>query len=145
MGMGMGMGMARVSILLLAVGAAITALAACGAPPLSPKALNIVTVRDVAQVKECSSLGKVNADVGFSAGMGSVGASDDKQTRINNALREKTAELGGTHVLVEDSTLGGTSQEGEAYKCGSAAPPATTSEASAPPAAADPAAAPASP
>jgi hypothetical protein len=130
--------MARVSILFLALGAVIT-LPACGAPPLSAKAQNIITVRDAGQVKECSSLGKIDADVGFSSGMGTAGASDNKQTRINNALREKTAELGGTHVLVDDGALAGTSQEAEAYKCGAATPPST------PPAAAEPSAAPASP
>lgn len=131
--------MARVSILFLALGAVIT-LPACGAPPLSPKAQNIITVRDAGQVKECSSLGKIDADVGFSSGMGSAGVADNKQTRINNALREKTAELGGTHVLVDDGALAGTSQEAEAFKCGAA--PATTP--STPPAAA-PETAPASP
>ena len=134
--------MARVSILLLALGA-VVALPACGAPPLSPKAQNIITVRDPAQVKECSSLGKVNADVGFSAGMGGVGAADNKQTRINNALREKTAELGGTHVLVDEGSLTGTSQEAEAFKCGGTATPSGGSAPAAP--ATEPAAAPASP
>jgi hypothetical protein len=103
---------------------------ACGAKPLSPQAANIVTVRDRAEVQSCQSLGKVDADVSFSSGMGSVGAADDKQTRINNELREKTAALGGTHVLTQKDAIGlGTSQEGEAFKCSSAAPASTSAPA----------------
>lgn len=106
---------------------------ACGAKPLSAAAANIVSVRNPSELQNCESLGKINADVSFSSGLGSSGAGDDKETRINNELREKTAQKGGTHVLLKKDALGiSTDQEGEAFKCAPSADKATAPTGSAP-------------
>jgi len=120
------------TILVLLVAAA--SFAGCAPKPLSPAATKISMVRNKDDVKACKSLGKVTSDVSSGAGVGGVGAADNKDQKIQNDLREKTAALGGTHVLVEQSALSGTSSEAEAFACtesGATASPGPSTSASA--------------
>jgi hypothetical protein len=102
---------------LSAVGVSSVILLAC-APKLSAAGANIVYVRSAADVAGCAKLGTVEAG-NFAQTTG-----DDPQAQARNDMRNKAADMGGTHILVDEGPGGlMKATSADVYKCDKAAPP----------------------
>ena len=60
-------------------------------------------VHDASLVNGCNRLGHVHSNVTMGGGFGgSLGANDDAQKNNRNEFKNKAAEMGGTHILIDE-------------------------------------------
>ena len=111
-----------------AVAAAVLPCVCAGcAPKLSAAGANIVYVRSAADVAGCAKLGTVEAG-NFAQKTG-----DDPQAQARNDMRNKAADMGGTHLLIDEGP-GGVMKatSGDVYKCDKSAPAGSAAPSAAP-------------
>jgi hypothetical protein len=95
--------------------AAMLCAALAGCATASPQVQMVQIVRDPALVVRCQSLGEIDALSLYGGRLGTpIG-----ESQTSDSLREQTAQRGGTHVLITEtsSPLNATKMNGVSYKC----------------------------
>jgi hypothetical protein len=92
----------------------LAALVLTGCVSMSPAGDNVTVVRNANTVRDCTSLGEVEATSGWGGFAGAGGLENNKAT-----LRNATAQRGGDTLLIlaERATFA-PHTIGEAYRCG---------------------------
>ncbi len=94
--------------------AAVLTLGACSMATTTGSTVQIASERSA--VAGCAPLGQIQS----SSYWGGVAATGLAYNEAMNDLKNKTAERGGTHVVLVNSsnTVGGTNMIGDVYRCG---------------------------
>lgn len=80
-----------------------------------------MVAKSVGDVTGCTKLGKVEAG-NFAQKTG-----DDPQANARNDLKNKAAELGGTHIVIDEGPMSlGKAHDAEVYKCEKGGAPASS-------------------
>lgn len=87
-------------------------IAACSS--LSAAGAQVIVVNDISSVSGCEHVGHVSGGSGWGGLASNVG-----YRRAVESMRSETAEVGGTHVVINASyaSWGGGHAEGEGYRC----------------------------
>ncbi|WP_342154387.1 hypothetical protein [Methylorubrum sp. SB2] len=87
----------------------------CLATPVLAETASIRTTKDEASLSKCERLGDVDGTSLLAGLMQNVG-----YNRAVDEMKDKTAELGGTHLLIFDVSTSkfGASAHGVAFRCG---------------------------
>ncbi len=107
-------------------------IAAVGcAPKLSATGASIMVAKTAGDVAGCAKLGKVEA------GTYATKTGDDPQAMARNDLKNKAADMGGTHIMIDEGPMNlGKAHDAEVYKCekaGASAPASSGTPASSAP------------
>lgn len=82
------------------------------APKLTAAGAKVVYVRSAADVSGCAKLGTVEAG-NFAQTTG-----DDPQAQTRNDMRNKAADMGGTHILIDEGPGGVVkAKSADVFKC----------------------------
>ena len=105
-------------VAVLAVGCTVVLASAACAPKLTAAGSQVVYVRSAADVAGCQKLGTVESG-NFAQKTG-----DDPQAQARNDMRNKAADMGGTHLLIDEGPGGVMKATScDVYKCDKGATP----------------------
>jgi hypothetical protein len=98
--------------LVASLGLSLGLAAFACAPKLSQGGAAIMVAKTPADVASCTKLGKVEAG-NFAEGTG-----QDPQANARNDLKNKAADMGGTHIMIDEGPGGlGKAKDADVYKC----------------------------